>query len=269
MPSQSNSSIPSPFSSSITFCTDIWFVVSVPVLSEQMIEVHPSVSTAGRCLISAFFLASLRVPSARHVVTTAGSPSGIAATASTIEILKKYIAPFIHTAHVRSSLPTREIPFFMNLGRLIAQHATHTTEMMRVSRSPNLSSFSFSGESLSSVSVSALAIFPISVSEPVLITTPLHLPYTRSVPEKRQLSFMLSSASMLSDSHAASFGTPAASPVRAACSALTEVLCKHVRRRSAGTLSPTFTSTISPGTSSLASIISTLPLRSTLAWAGL
>ena len=29
-----------------------------------------------------------RVPSARHVVTTAGSPSGIAATASAMAILK-------------------------------------------------------------------------------------------------------------------------------------------------------------------------------------
>ena len=36
-------------STSSTRCTLIWFVVNVPVLSEQMTEVHPSVSTAGRC----------------------------------------------------------------------------------------------------------------------------------------------------------------------------------------------------------------------------
>ena len=36
----------------------------------------------------AFFLAILRVPSARHVVMTAGRPSGIAATASATAILK-------------------------------------------------------------------------------------------------------------------------------------------------------------------------------------
>ena len=38
--------------------------------------------------VLAFFLAMRRVPSARHVVTTAGNPSGIAATASATAILK-------------------------------------------------------------------------------------------------------------------------------------------------------------------------------------
>lgn len=46
----------------ITLLTDIWFVVSVPVLSEQMTEVHPKVSTDGRLLTIAFFLAILLVP---------------------------------------------------------------------------------------------------------------------------------------------------------------------------------------------------------------
>jgi hypothetical protein len=36
----------------------------------------------------AFLAAMRRVPKAKHVVTTAGSPSGIAATASAIAILK-------------------------------------------------------------------------------------------------------------------------------------------------------------------------------------
>jgi hypothetical protein len=35
--------------------TDIWLVVSVPVLSEQMTDVHPSVSTDGRRRTSAFW----------------------------------------------------------------------------------------------------------------------------------------------------------------------------------------------------------------------
>mmetsp|Transcript_33816 Transcript_33816/g.80058 ORF Transcript_33816/g.80058 Transcript_33816/m.80058 type:complete len:251 (-) Transcript_33816:1125-1877(-) len=70
------------------FCTDIWLVVSVPVLSEQITEQHPSVSTAGRCRMSALRFAMRRVPSARHVVTTAGSPSGMAATASATASLK-------------------------------------------------------------------------------------------------------------------------------------------------------------------------------------
>ena len=50
------------------------FVVSVPVLSEQMTEVHPRVSTDGKDLTMAFFLAMRRVPRARQVVMTAGRP---------------------------------------------------------------------------------------------------------------------------------------------------------------------------------------------------
>lgn len=49
-------------------------VVSVPVLSEQMTDVQPRVSTEGRLRTMAFFLAILLVPSARHVVMTAGRP---------------------------------------------------------------------------------------------------------------------------------------------------------------------------------------------------
>ena len=42
--------------------TDIWLVVRVPVLSEQMTEVQPSVSTEGKLRTMAFFLAIRRVP---------------------------------------------------------------------------------------------------------------------------------------------------------------------------------------------------------------
>ena len=72
----------------LTLQTDIWLVVSVPVLSEQMTEVHPRVSTDGRLRTMAFFLAMRRVPRARHVVMTAGKPSGMAATARATAILK-------------------------------------------------------------------------------------------------------------------------------------------------------------------------------------
>ena len=56
-------------------------VVNVPVLSEQMTDVQPSVSTDGSERTMAFFLAIRRVPNARQVVMTAGRPSGMAATA--------------------------------------------------------------------------------------------------------------------------------------------------------------------------------------------
>jgi hypothetical protein len=63
-------------------------VVKVPVLSEQMTEVQPRVSTEGKDLTIAFFLAILLVPRAKQVVMTAGKPSGIAATAKATAILK-------------------------------------------------------------------------------------------------------------------------------------------------------------------------------------
>jgi len=46
----------------------------VPVLSEHITEVQPSVSTDGRLRTIAFFLAILLVPSAKQVVMTAGRP---------------------------------------------------------------------------------------------------------------------------------------------------------------------------------------------------
>mmetsp|Transcript_13227 Transcript_13227/g.33323 ORF Transcript_13227/g.33323 Transcript_13227/m.33323 type:complete len:253 (-) Transcript_13227:1069-1827(-) len=249
--------------------TVISFLVRVPVLSEQMTVTDPRVSTAGSWRMMALRRASVCIASAREMVTTAGRPSGMAATASTMAILKKYMAPLPHTAHVLSSLPVSAMPFLVNLGRLMAQQAAHMTVMMLVRKSPNASSLSCRGEEVSSVSVRALAILPISVSAPLFITTPWHLPYTRSVPEKRQFSLALMSASSVSATHVTLLGTPAASPVSAACSADRVVLCVQMMRRSAGILSPTETSTMSPGTSSLASTIDTTPPLRTLAWSGL
>ena len=58
----------------------------MPVLSEQMISQVPSVSTAGSFLTRAFFLDIACVPSASVMVTIAGRPSGIAATAREIDV---------------------------------------------------------------------------------------------------------------------------------------------------------------------------------------
>ena len=68
-----NDPAPSPLSTT-TLLTHISFVVSVPVLSEQIIVVHPNVWTLGNVLIIAFYLAILLDPSAKHVVMTAGKP---------------------------------------------------------------------------------------------------------------------------------------------------------------------------------------------------
>lgn len=55
-----------------------------------MIDVQPSVSTDGNERTMAFFLAIRRVPNARHVVITAGRPSGIAATAERNESMMRH-----------------------------------------------------------------------------------------------------------------------------------------------------------------------------------
>ena len=64
--------------------TVISFLVSVPVLSEQTVVTEPSASTAGSLRVMALRRAICCTPIARVIVTSAGSPSGIAATAKPI-----------------------------------------------------------------------------------------------------------------------------------------------------------------------------------------
>ena len=76
-----------PDSSSSSRSTHSWrtvisFLVSVPVLSEQITDVLPSVSTIGSRRTSACRLTMRRTPIASEIVTTAGSASGTTATAS-------------------------------------------------------------------------------------------------------------------------------------------------------------------------------------------
>ena len=59
----------------------------MPVLSEQIAEVEPSVSTAGSRLTIALRRAISRVPIDSSAVTTAGRPVGIAATASATPVM--------------------------------------------------------------------------------------------------------------------------------------------------------------------------------------
>ena len=80
---------PVPVTSSIIsyhqhFSTVSRFWVSVPVLSEQTTLTAPSVSTEGSLRMIVCTLTILVTDKARQIVTTAGSPSGTAATASEI-----------------------------------------------------------------------------------------------------------------------------------------------------------------------------------------
>lgn len=71
-----------------TTWTVIWFSVRVPVLSEQMTVVLPRVSMVGRRRTTARRRAIRVTPMARVTVTAAGSPSGIAPTASAMAAVK-------------------------------------------------------------------------------------------------------------------------------------------------------------------------------------
>ena len=61
--------------------------VSVPVLSEQITVVQPSVSTAASFLTMALRLAIRDTPIAKVMVIAAGRPSGIAPTANATEAI--------------------------------------------------------------------------------------------------------------------------------------------------------------------------------------
>ncbi len=65
------------------------FCVRVPVLSEHITLHEPKVSTAGNRLTIAFLLLIFPTPMARTIVTTVARPSGIAATAKAIAVLKQ------------------------------------------------------------------------------------------------------------------------------------------------------------------------------------
>ena len=81
----------------------ILLVVRVPVLSEQMHEVEPSVSTDCKFLTSTFFSASFFAVIAKEMVTHAKIPSGTLAT----------IMPIPNSMHSKKLYPTTNLPSSM------------------------------------------------------------------------------------------------------------------------------------------------------------
>ena len=144
--------------------TVILFCVSVPVLSEQMICVQPSVSTAVSLRMIAFLLDMFVTPMDSTTVTTAANPSGIAATASDTATMNVSSS----SAPLMPALPARSTP----TPKITAQMPSTSTVRMRLS----WLSLRCSGVCSSAVCASAPAILPISVFMPVPVTTAVPRP---------------------------------------------------------------------------------------------
>ena len=107
-----------------------------------MILVQPSVSTAGSFLIKALRLAILLTPKAREIVTIAGRPSGMAATARATEARNISITKEVsNRSVVRYSLRTPTPKTTMQIP--IVTKPSHL---------PNFFSFTCKGDSFSSAS---------------------------------------------------------------------------------------------------------------------
>ena len=252
---QSAMAISSSFSSSPACSTTvILFCVRVPVLSEQIIWVHPRVSTAVSFRMIAFRLDMLVTPMESTIVTTAARPSGIAATARETAIIKesRNVSPVMPSGLMAArSKPTAKIT--------IQIPTTRTVKILL-----SWFSFNWSGVSSSLALAKASAILPISVFIPVPVITALPRPYTTVEPiyimffrSPRGTSF---SPSRFKIETILLTGTD--SPVSAASSIF--MLALSMIRPSAGTASPASKSTTSPGTRSSLLKVTTLPSRRTL-----
>ena len=145
------------------------FWVSVPVLSEATTVVLPSVSTAGRCRMIAWRRAIRWTPMASAIVTTAGSPSGTAATARLMPA----------RAASENGKP-----------RTAAASASRTaaTPIASVIARPTRSSSRVSGVSSTSTCSSSEEMRPSSVEEPVATATPCPVPAARACRRAQTLS---------------------------------------------------------------------------------
>ena len=157
---------------SVYSCTTvILFWVSVPVLSVQMIWVQPRVSTAVSLRISAWCFAMSVTPMDSTMVTTAGRPSGIAATASAMAAtrLLTALAPSIfHENGASDKMTDCTQPTAKTTTQMPMTSFVRKAESWAMRRCSGVCSFS--------AMLSAPAILPISVSMPVAVTTPVPRP---------------------------------------------------------------------------------------------
>ena len=177
------------------------------------------------------------------MVTTAGKPSGIAATATATEVIKFFRSPSCRT----------KIPIM----KIIAVTASTNADIIL----PSLLRLFSSGVFAALLPCSIAAILPISVSIPTAVTTAEPLPRTTKVEPKRVF-VILPSATLLPRMRFSFFSTAALSPVSAASSHASELL--SITRQSAGTTSPSSNSTTSPTVKASHGITNSLLSRRTL-----
>ena len=214
----------------------------MPVLSELMAVVEPSVSTERRRLTIAPAAASRVVPIDRIAVTTAGRPVGIAETAKATAVRKRTSNGVFRARPMRNEI------------------SSATPAMTRIWFVSALS-WRVRGVTSSSVAWSIPLMWPTSVDMPV--------PVTSSVPAPRVTWVFMNARSTRSPSAASPatssicFGTGRLSPVRAD-SSISRVAALRIRP-SAGTRSPASMLTMSPGTSCSIGTSARAPSRRTLA----
>ncbi len=131
----------------------IRFSVRVPVLSAHMCVTDPSVSTAGSRRMSTFLRLSFAAPSASEIVITAGSASGIAATASETAV-----------RNIKMGGSPRHIPKRNTRAQIIS--------IAKARRPPNRANLSCNGVRLNRSLDKRVAIRPSSVCIPVATTRP-------------------------------------------------------------------------------------------------
>ena len=224
--------------------TRIRFSVRVPVLSVQITEVDPRVSTALSRLTRAPRRAISRTPTASARVIVGSSPSGTLATSSPIAKLAAAATPS---------------PAARPIGKNAIPAPTATNAISVVARLTWCSS----GLSLCSARWLSAAIRPSSVPIPVAVTRASASPPVQAVP--LNTTSAACSSGRLGSAGQAERVTGTDSPVSVDMSTSRVPV---IRRASAQMLSPSSISRTSPGTSSRASITWRVPSRRTLACLG-
>ncbi len=220
--------------------------VNVPVLSEQITDAEPSVSTEWSFLTIAWCIAMRCTPKASTTVRIAANPSGTAATAS-------------DTASSSESMTscTSWNPSVMASAASTITAMAHTA-MPRILETWFISFCS--GLSSSSVACSRSAILPTWVPMPVLVTMARPVPWVTDVPLNTMLARSPRALAWTSVSVFLPTGT--LSPVRLASA--TRRLAAANRRPSADMESPSPSTMTSPGTTSVVLMRSMAPSRTTL-----